>query len=273
MRRLGLAILCAGAIAVGVVRPTVRTAHADAPVNPCPTGFVRVPAGTFMMGSPDTEGDPDEHPHHNMTLPGFCIQKHEVTVAEYEACMNAGTCTPTGNDGNCNTQQSATRQSHPINCVDFRQATTYCGFIGARLPSEIEWEYAARGSDGRKYPWGNAPPSPRLLNACGTECVAYAQHHGDTKTAIYQGSDGFEQTAPVGSFPAGASPFGALDMAGNVYEWTSSPYCMYPHHTCVSQYRMYRGGAWYTDKSLTSATRNGNLMTEQSVVVGIRCAK
>ncbi len=277
MWRRGAATLVLTAAALALHSSNETKAHADAFVatNTCPAGFVRVPSGTFMMGSPDTEGDADEHPRHSLTLPGFCIQRLEVTTLEYEACINAGMCTASGTDAMCNSQQVGLRSNHPINCVDWNQAMTYCNYIGARLPSEMEWEYAARGSDGRKYPWGNTAPTPRRLNACGDECVAYAkrEHPTDNKTAMFAGSDGFEETAPVGSFPAGASPFGALDMAGNVYEWTSSPYCMYPQHTCQSQYRMYRGGGWYTEKTAAAATRNGNVITERSVVVGIRCAK
>ncbi len=265
-------------VGVGVaVCSNHRTAHADAVVatsTGCPAGFLRIPSGTFMMGSPDTEGDADEHPRHTLTVTGFCMQRLEVTAVDYQACINAGMCTATNTDAMCNTQRLSTHANHPVNCVDWNQAMTYCNYIGARLPSEVEWEYAARGSDGRKYPWGNTAPTPRRLNACGDECVAYAQRvHNETKTAMYAGSDGFEETSPVGTYPAGASPFGVLDMAGNVYEWTSSPYCMYPQHTCASQYRMYRGGGWYTDKTDAIATRNGNLITDRSVVVGIRCAK
>ncbi len=239
----------------------------------CPPGFMRVPSGTFMMGSPATEGEPDEHPAHSLTVTGFCMERLEVTEAEYDACVSAGTCTAPGSDAMCNSQNAA-RGGHPVNCVDWNQAMTYCNYIGARLPTEPEWEYAARGTDGRRYPWGNQPPNARLLNACGDECVAYATTvHNETKKAMYPGNDGYAETAPVGSYPRGASPFGILDMAGNVYEWTSSPYCNYPQHACATPYRMYRGGGWYTEKTATAATRNGHLTTEKSVVVGIRCAK
>jgi len=260
------------------VHSTQTTARADVTLAPnatniCPTGFTYIPSGSFNIGSPDTEGDADEHPRHMVSVSGFCMQRLEVTAVEYQACINASFCTASGTDAMCNTTRLATHGNHPVNCVDWTQAMTYCNYINGRLPTELEWEYAARGSDGRKYPWGNTAPTPRRLNACGDECVDYAKRvHNETKNAMYAGSDGYEETAPVGSFPAGASPFGLLDMAGNVYEWTSSPYCMYPQHTCSSQYRMYRGGGWYTDKTAAVATRNGNLITERSVVVGIRCA-
>lgn len=225
------------------------------------------------MGSPPTDGDADEHPQHTVTVTGFCMERLEVTEAEYEACVSAGSCTPSATEAMCNSQ-SPNRGSHPVNCVDWNQAVAYCNYIGARLPTEEEWEYAARGTDGRKYPWGNQPPNATLLNACGDECVAYAHTvHNETKIAMYSGNDGFTETAPVGSYPRGASPFGILDMAGNVYEWTSSPYCTYPQHACSSPYRMYRGGGWYTEKTAAAATRNGDLTGDHKVVVGMRCAK
>jgi len=276
-RKAFLISLAAGAGALAIPAQGHFIGEAQAQSLLCPPGFVRVPSGTFTMGSPPTEGDADEHPAHTLTLAGFCMERLEVTVAEYEACIAAGACTPTGTDTQCNMQPQnrPARSNHPINCVDFQQASSYCSYIGARLPTEPEWEYAARGSDGRKYPWGNAPPSPRLLNECGDECAAYAASlpTPETKKPMYSGSDGWAETSPVGSYPRGASPFGILDIAGNVYEWTSSPYCNYPQHNCSSQYRMYRGGGWYTEKSAAVAVRNGNLMTDKSVVVGIRCAK
>jgi formylglycine-generating enzyme required for sulfatase activity len=268
---VGVALAVGAAVAV----PSRRVARADqtAARHHCPAGFLYVPSGTFTMGSPPGEGDPDEHPAHTLTLPGFCMERLEVTVADYQRCVAAGACTASGTEQSCNASVPG-RARHPINCVDWNQATAYCRFAGARLPSEEEWEYAARGSDGRKYPWGNKPPNRHLLDACDEECVRYAAGvHHETKVAMYPGSDGYAETAPVGSYPYGASPFGILDMAGNVYEWTSSPYCNYPRHACASRYRVYRGGGWYTEKTAAVATRNGNLTTDRSVVVGIRCAK
>jgi formylglycine-generating enzyme required for sulfatase activity len=264
----------AGALAIPMHTPE---AQAQQPTMPCPQGFVRIPAGTFLMGSAPGDGETDEHPAHAVTVPSFCMERLEVTVAEYEACMLAGVCTATGADSQCNMNpgKRPSRSNHPVNCVDFSQAMTFCAYIGARLPTEPEWEYAARGVDGRKYPWGNTPPGPQLLNACGAECSVYAANLAtpETKMAMYPGSDGYAETSPVGSYPRGASPFGILDIAGNVYEWTSSPYCTYPQHNCSSQYRVYRGAGWYTEKTAAVTTRNGNLLTDKSVVVGIRCAR
>ena len=267
----GVAIAACAAVAL----PNRRDARAEGASlgPPCSSGFLRVPSGTFTMGSPAGEGDPDEHPAHTLTLPGFCMQRTEVTVADYQSCVASGACTAAGTGTECNAGVAG-RGRHPINCVDWNQATAYCAHIGARLPTEPEWEYAARGPDARKYPWGNHAPNGHFLNACDTECVSYALRvHHEVKHAMFPGSDGYETTAPVGSYPFGASPYGLLDMAGNVYEWTSSPYCPYPSHSCTSPYRMYRGGAWYTEKTASVATRNGNLPTDRTVVVGFRCAK
>ncbi len=261
-------------------RPVTTTTTVTTSVT-CPAGFVRIPGATFMMGAPDTEGDPDEHPQHAVTVGTFCMGRLEVTVNQYQACVTAGMCLATKNESQCNGTHTD-MPTHPINCISFPQALAYCNWAGGRLPTEEEWEYAARGTDGRRYPWGNTPPNATLLNACGDECVAQAAA-SDAKVALYSGNDGWVGTAPVGSYPRGASPFGLLDMAGNVYEWTSSPYCTYPAHTCTSNYRMYRGGGFYSSGpaagttkyvgAVTSSTRNGNNATEQSSVVGIRCAK
>jgi formylglycine-generating enzyme required for sulfatase activity len=138
----------------------------------CPSDMVHVPGGRFSMGSPGVGGD-DEHPQHQVTLAGYCIDRIEVTVVAYTRCVASGKCTAAqepakaGFDSLCNGTR-ADRQEHPVNCVDWNQATAYCGWVKKRLPSEAEWEYAARGGDGRMYPWGNDAPSAKRLNACGS---------------------------------------------------------------------------------------------------------
>ena len=192
----------------------------------CPSDMVHVAGGTFLMGSPTGRGSYHEYPQHQVTLTGYCIDKTEVTVAAYMQCVASGKCTAAqepsaeGFDSLCNGTR-ADRQNHPVNCVDWNQAAAYCAWAKKRLPSEAEWEYAARGSEGRTYPWGNEAPSAKRLNACGSECRALGKRQGKDWAVIYEDSDGWEATAPVGSFQRGASPFGVLDMAGNVWEWTA----------------------------------------------------
>jgi len=175
------------------------------------------------------------------------------------------------------------RLDHPINCVDWSQAQAYCQWVGGRLPTEAEWEYAARGNDGRKYPWGNDPPSAERLNACGAECVAMAKRElGLDWGPLYPEADGWESTAPVGSFPRGASPFGVLDMAGNVGEWTTDWYGQYakddvtdPVGPRTGSARTDRGGGWYSrrEHSIRTSLRYWAGPVIRSSNVGFRCAR
>ena len=277
--------------------PPVTHGNAQPPASPCPQGYVRIPPGTFTMGSPDGEGLPQEHPQRKVTLPGFCMQKTEVTVSEYAECVAAHACTPAatmpsfpGIQGGlppadrlvrkdtCNAGHAQERANHPINCIDWDQADGFCRWAGGSLPTEEQWEYAARGTDGRLFPWGNQPPSAKLLNACGPECSpTYRGRFGTDQLwpPAYADDDGFPETAPVGSFPAGASPFGVLDMAGNVGEWTASPFC--PNGTCSQLHRIIRGSAFSTGSitpSLIRAARRKEFLTPtRSFDMGFRCAK
>jgi formylglycine-generating enzyme required for sulfatase activity len=155
-----------------------------------------LPGGSYVMGQ--KEG--------TVTVQPYCLDATEVTTAAYAACVKAGDCTAEGTTegSGCNAGKEG-RGRHPMNCVDWKQANSFCKAQGKRLPTEQEWEWAARGGDAaRKFPWGNEAPDDPEDRACwsgGTE--------GDR--------DG---TCAVGSFPTGNGRFGHKDLAGNVWEWT-----------------------------------------------------
>jgi formylglycine-generating enzyme required for sulfatase activity len=260
--------------------------------------MVRIPAGEFSMGSQTGEGAPNERPRHRVRLDAFCMDRTTVTVAAYQGCVSAGACQPAPTTANypgiteeirrvdshaCNGSRDD-RADHPVNCVDWHAAEAYCRWRGARLPSEAEWEYAARGSDGRIYPWGDTPPGPTLLNACGRECAMMLRRIGVTSRTMYPADDGWPSTAPVGRFRAGDSPFGLQDMAGNVWEWTADWYGPYPTGAEIpvenprgpssGTARVARGSDWgrYLPTTIRAAHRVSDLPTSRSGGTGFRCA-
>jgi formylglycine-generating enzyme required for sulfatase activity len=214
-------------------------------------GMARIPGGTFMMGS--ESGDADEKPVHSVTVGAFSMDVNDVTVAAYAACVKAGRCSEPGTGDDCNWGKSD-RPNHPITCVDWNQSTAYCAYAGKRLPTEEEWEYAARGTDERTYPWGNEAPSNQLC-----------WHRWASK----------EGTCVVGSHPSGASPFGLQDMAGNVWQWTSSNYCPYPGNKCAEAARVFRGGSWGSGDAafVRGALRRRYAPSLRYDFVGFRCAR
>ena len=156
----------------------------DTPIPPTPTpmpdavvrtdgDMVFVPAGEFTMGSPDGQGDNDEHPQHTVYLNAFYIDKTEVTAAQYQRCVEAGACSAPDTGGYC-TYGAAGKSDHPVNCVDWNQAVAFCRWAGKRLPTEAEWEKAARGTDGRVYPWGDQAPE---LHARQLRITTLVQHN------------------------------------------------------------------------------------------------
>jgi len=219
----------------------------------------------------------DEQPVHEVNLAAYSIDIQEVTVASYEVCYKRSpkTCTApdsanslsawgrepgrAGHWNFCNWMRED-RVTHPINCVDWDQATAYCAFAGKRLPTEEEQKYAARGTDERTFPWGNTP-RPFASNSATLLCVDPLNRTG---------------TCAVGSFPGGASAFGVLDMAGNVWEWTASRHCQYPHTDCSDTARVLRGGGWtgYAVAPDVRATSRGvRTPSFRDPIAGFRCAK
>jgi formylglycine-generating enzyme required for sulfatase activity len=276
--------------------PAVPAPPAATRAPACPDGAVLVPEGTFTMGS--TSGETDELPLHQVKLSAFCIDRTEVTVAAYRRCtaekLRGVKCLPAPRSvefppysaeeiklwsGFCNGPRPG-RDGHPINCVDWGHADTYCQWAGGRLPTEAQWEYAARGTDGRLYPWGNERPGPALLRVCGAECVAARPGW----SAKYTGGD-WPETSPVGAYPAGASPFGLLDTGGNVWEWVADWYAPYvgaalivdPRGPERGKHRVVRGGGWDEDVGnvtprARASDRNFNTESTRFNFVGFRCA-
>jgi formylglycine-generating enzyme required for sulfatase activity len=226
-----------------------------------------VPAGPFVLGSTQSEGEPDERPQRTLRLSAFFLDRTEVTVAQYRACLGAGACSPPATQRFCNLQHPG-KDDHPVNCVRWQQAADYCEWAGARLPTEAEWEKAARGTEGDPYPWGPTPDT----------CVVAVRF--DEKLGHACGEFG---TWPVGSKPFGKSPFGALDMAGNVWEWVADWYASDAYASAPEQdpkgpgagkYRILRGGGWGKDGpgALRSARRFKFTAEHATPGIGFRCA-
>lgn len=177
--------------------------------EPAPPEMLPVPGGTFTMGA-DAVGERDEQPAHAVTVAGFLLDRTEVTNQSYLECVTAGKCAPFRDDVarrfGAGPEAGFREPQQPVVGVSFADASAYCAFRGKRLPREAEWERAARGDDGRSFAWGNEKPS--------------------TKHACFGRKPGAKgaTTDPVGSHPAGAGPYGHLDLIGNVWEWTSDLY-------------------------------------------------
>ena len=224
--------------------------------------MVFVPAGPFQMGY--TGGYADELPVHTVTLDAFWIDKTEVTIGLYDLCVQAGACQPprrrTSNaiDDYYGNPKYA---DYPVINVSWIDAQSYCTWAGRRLPSEAEWEKAARGTDGRLHPWGNNAPEKNLASF----------------------GNNIEDISKTGSYPDGASPYGVLDMAGNVWEWTADWYGQdyysqspdrNPPGPESGTKRVLRGGSWHYDASgIRSTYRLAKDPTFSSYEIGIRCVR
>ena len=261
--------------ALGALALVVAGADAGAGAAEPQADFVDLPGGRFVMGDP--EGESDEAPRTVEVAP-FRLMRSEVTNRQFAAfvAMTGYVTDPErkgfgwvwpgrwqqvrGADwrhpfGHGTSIEGA--PDHPVVQVSQRDAAAFCRHYGWRLPTEEEWEFAARGTERRRYPWGNAPPGQpsRLANFGTVACCAA------------DAADGHLRTAPVGSFPAGVSPFGLYDMAGNVWEWTASPYPPRPDQVSL------RGGGWGNDPyCLRVSYRHGNPSDIGLDMVGFRCA-
>lgn len=224
-----------------------------------------VPSGDFLMGSTydDVMGAVDERPQHIVTLDAYWIDQTEVTNAMYAKCVAAGVCRePLDKSSYTRTSYygNSEFENYPVIYVDWNMANVYCGWAGRRLPSEAEWEKAARGLSGSMYPWGNDTPNANLLN--------YKMNIGDT--------------TQVGIYLAGQSMYGAFDMAGNVWEWVNDWHSetYYPNSPISNPFgpeqgqdRVLRGGSWLNNGyDIRTTNRNEKASTDSFNVLGFRCS-
>jgi serine/threonine-protein kinase len=213
--------------------------------------MVYVPAGEFTMGSENMEAYSDEAPEHTVYLDAYWIYKYEVANTQYRQCIEDGACS--------GDLSQYPENNFPAVYINWNEATDYCAWAGGRLPTEAEWEKAARGEYGRTYPWGEASPNCSLVqyNDCSGEIVS------------------------VGSFPNGISPYGALDMAGNVWEWVADWYNANYYQNSPSQnptgpasgmWRVLRGGSWGNNGDLLRASYRGASYPDGKLnYLGFRC--
>ena len=221
-----------------------------------------VPAGEFVMGSPDGEGHADEHPQHGVHLDAFWIDRYEVSNDQYRQCVEASACdAPTSCTWGEPTYGDTGKADHPVVCVSWHDAEAYCQWADARLPTEAEWEKAARGTDGRRYPWGDEWDVGR--------CNASQAYKGGA--------------TPVGSYsPGGDSPYGCADMAGNAWEWVADWYDedyynrspdRNPRGPDSGGYRVVRGGSWSDIQIRARSARRAELAPDlTSSDFGFRCS-
>ncbi len=252
----------------GILFPFPTPVASATPPIPA-TEMVFIPAGDFTMGS--TEEDimwaakqffsesleyyRDETPAHPVTLEKYEIDKTEVTVGQYKLYMEkTGKSAPKFMDN-----ERFNGNFQPVVGITWQEANDYCVWNGKRLPTEAEWERAARGTDGRYYPWGS-DPDPSRSNARGKK-------------------DGYHYSSPVGTFANGVSPSGTLDMAGNVWEWTADWYDGYPGTTHQSDmfgknYKVIKGGSWFSNLDLARSAVRGKMSPDRRQnYIGFRCVR
>ncbi len=271
--------------------------------GPCPKGMNPVNGGTFTMGSNDKDV-PLASPAHQVSLDTFCLDVHEVTVARYRGCVAKGACEPADTKPTFPKAENETeaahakfieasaefcnwgatdRETHPINCVDAGRAEAYCRKLGFDLPTEAQWELAARGTDGRKFPWGDDGGDHTYMNAAGIEWREWlaAKDLPSPNSLMYEKNDGYAGTAPVGHYPRAQTQSGQLDMVGNVWEWTRDWYAIYqpdaqtnPKGPALGNRKAIRGGGFNGEYAtwVNPAARYHQLATASVHVIGFRCA-
>jgi formylglycine-generating enzyme required for sulfatase activity len=230
--------------------------------------FVEIPSATFNMGSEN--GKHDEKPVHTVTLDAYKIEKRPASNKDYNECVSAGKCSrPNYKSGNCflwtnqglskiAPPQELQEEDNPVVCISWRQASEYCKFRGARLPTEAEWEFAASNGGKTNYSWGNERPTPEK-----------ARFRSRSSVSVYANNS-------FGNFKL-------VDMNGNVWEWISDKYEQdfytyspqkNPKGATVGRFNVIRGGGWYSDeRALRSANRQWFSPESAEISIGVRCVK
>lgn len=221
--------------------------------------MVAIPSGGYSMGAQDLPGA--RRAGRDEQVASFCLDRVEVSAERYTACVQQGGCSRPLTGGLC-TFERAGASSRPINCVTWRDAHAYCAWQKKRLPTEVEWEYAARGSDGRIFPWGASLPGKRACWDGDGNALGHGNRH---------------ELCPVGSHPEDRSPFGVLDMAGSVSEWTALRPDEPAGKRDGSTEHARRGGSWGTKQSpfqvrVTGRGAGAFDTYRDGIFIGFRCA-
>jgi formylglycine-generating enzyme required for sulfatase activity len=238
--------------------------------------WVWMPRGSYERGcvATDQACDNDEKPARQLEVAGFWMAKTETTVEQFEKCAEAGACdralkAQDTDQRTCNWKNG--RSAHPMNCLNWSEARAFCRWAGGRLPSATEWEYAAKSGKATIYPWGVGGPNGARANYCDKNCPEALAEADRAKWeekgwVSKQVDDRYAGTAPVGSFQAGVTTWGLLDMAGNVWEWTDSDY--------NEKAKEVRGGSWFDSPYILRASyRINRVPTGRNDGLGFRCAQ